>query len=58
MQDYYVNRLIRCGMDPCEAYMAYHNFRREYHFSDKELDEFITDMEKQYVDKIQPKPSW
>ena len=44
MQEY-IERLIRCGLSPCNAYITYHDFLRKYGFSHKELDEFINSME-------------
>lgn len=44
MQDY-INRLIRCGMSPSEAYRTYHDFLREYSFSYEALEAFLSDLE-------------
>lgn len=42
----YIERMIRCGLSPCNAYVTYHQFLNNYRFSTKELEEFIEDLEK------------
>lgn len=41
----YVQRLIRCGYSPCDAYFTYHNFMRE--MGCNALDSFISSLEKE-----------
>lgn len=55
MAEEYINRLIRCGYSPSNAYYIYHDFLKTYAFSEKELNEFILSVEKdnRYVDRIQ-----
>ena len=47
MENEYINRLVGCGIDPCEAYLIYHSFKTNYKFSDKELEELIDSMESE-----------
>ena len=48
----YINILIICGYSPCDAYLTYHNFRRE--LSLKDLDAFISYLERdvKHVDRV------
>ena len=47
----YVQRLIRCGYSPSEAYSTCYNFIKE--FSIRDLQTFITCLEEEYnVDKV------
>ena len=43
MQEY-IDRLIRCGYSPCDAYFTYHSFVRELNVN--ALDAFIASLEK------------
>lgn len=57
MMEEYINRLIRCGYSPCDAYLTYHQFLKEHGFSHKELDEFLSSLEEKergeiHVDRI------
>ena len=47
MKDEYIERMVKCGMDPCEAYLTYHSFKTNYAFSDKQMEEFVRSLEKE-----------
>ena len=48
MDGQYINRLIDCGFSPCNAFLIYYQFLNKYHFSHKEIEDYLDSLEKDH----------
>lgn len=46
MDGQYINRLIDCGFSPREAFLKYYLFITKYHFTTKELEDYLSSLER------------
>lgn len=47
MSEEYINRLIRCGYSPCNAYIVFHGILYTHHLPVSALDAFVSAREKE-----------